>query len=194
MNAARRNAANRGFPRGLYCRDGWYYFRTPAGKTYPIGRVSLAVAKMEAIAANQHLESLKPSLLSRMTGATNTIAQVLETMPISDVYNTAKTQRSLDNRIRSSLGAEQCHTLTVAHCAAFLEGVKGEGKHRLAAALRTQRGFGLGRLRQVQVDQFQAGPRHDIGRREHLCAVKAAAVGAGLDFGAIFGGMAMGGQ
>ena len=138
MNAARRNAANRGFPRGLYCRDGWYYFRTPAGKTYPIGRVSLAVAKMEAIAANQHLESLKPSLLSRLTGATNTIAQVLETMPISDVYNTAKTQRSLDNRIRSSLGAEQCHTLTVAHCASFLEGVKGEGKHRLAAALRTR--------------------------------------------------------
>ena len=138
MNAARRNAANRGFPRGLYCRDGWYYFRTPAGKTYPIGRVSLAVAKMEAIAANQHLESLKPSLLSRMTGATNTIAQVLETMPISSVYNTAKTQRSLDNRIRASLGAEQCHTLTVAQCATFLEGVKAEGKHRLAAALRTR--------------------------------------------------------
>lgn len=138
MNAAKRNAANRGFPRGLYCRDGWYYWRTPAGKTYPIGRVPLAVAKMEAIAANQHLESLKPSLIARLTGATNTIAQVLETLPISPVHNTAKTARSLDNRIRSTLGTAQCHTLTVAQCAAFLEGVKAEGKHRLAAALRTR--------------------------------------------------------
>ena len=138
MNAARRNAAHRGFPRGLYCRDGWYYFRTPAGKTYPIGRVSLAVAKMEAIAANQHLESLKPSLVARMSGAANTIGQLLETMPVSEVYNTAKTARSLDNRIRAELGSISCHELTVAQCARFLEGVKEEGKARLAAALRTR--------------------------------------------------------
>ena len=138
MNAARRNAAHRGFPRGLYCRDGWFYFRTPAGKTYPIGRVSLAVAKMESIAANQHLESLKPSLVARMSGAANTIAQLLETLPVSTVYNTAKSARSLDNRIRAELGSVSCHELTVAQCAQFLEGVKGEGKARLAAALRTR--------------------------------------------------------
>ncbi len=94
MNAAaRRNAARRGWPRGLYePRPGYYTWRHPTtGETLPIGRVSLAVAKSEALAANLHVEGLKPSLIERVASNSKTVADVLDKMPAAKTDNTLRT-------------------------------------------------------------------------------------------------------
>ena len=136
MNAAKRNAVRRGWPRGLYERKGWYYFREPSGKTWPIGRVTLAQAKAEAIAANQHLAGITPSLVERMTGSGQTVAQLLEKMPVAEKANTAKSLRSLDKIIRGGIGGIACSALTVKHCADLLETL--QDKPRTMQAVRSR--------------------------------------------------------
>ncbi len=69
MNAAKRNANRRGWPRGLYePREGYYVWRSPEGTTFPIGRVSLQGAKAQAAAANLKAESMAPTLVEKMDG------------------------------------------------------------------------------------------------------------------------------
>lgn len=141
MNAAaRRNAARRGWPRGLYePRPGYYVWRRPdTGETLPIGRVPLATAKAEAIAANMHLEGLKPSLLERVAGTDKTVAELLEKMPAATKKNTIKSLRSLDKRITESIGMVKCADLTTKALAELVEGIESEGKARLAQAIRSR--------------------------------------------------------
>ena len=142
--AARRNVARRGWPRGLYePRPGYFVWRHPTtGETLPIGRVSLALAKAEAVAANLHVESAAPSLIERMSAAPTqreTVADVLDAMPAAKTPNTAKTWRTLDKRIREALGAIPCRSLTVQQCAEFVEAIADEeGKARTAQAARSR--------------------------------------------------------
>lgn len=141
MNAAaRRNAARRGWPRGLYePRPGYYTWRHPTtGETLPIGRVSLAVAKSEALAANLHVEGLKPSLIERVASNGKTVADVLDKMPAAKTDNTRRTWKSQDKVISESLGQLACEHLTTVECADLIEGIEATGKHRWAQAIRSR--------------------------------------------------------
>lgn len=141
MNAAaRRNAARRGWPRGLYePRPGYYVWRHPTtGETLPIGRVTLAQAKAEALQANMHVEGMRPTLLVRMVGGDQTVADLLDKMPAARAVNTAKTLKSMDKIIRDELGARRCADLTTAACAELIEGREADGKARSAQALRSR--------------------------------------------------------
>lgn len=134
-----RDRRRRDWPAGLRePRPGYFTWRHPGGKEMAIGRVSLEAAKQEARAANDYVAAQKPSLLERLTGAANTIGELLERMPVSSNKNTAKSARSLDKKIRAKLGALPCHALTVSHCAELLDGVAQEGKERTAQALRSR--------------------------------------------------------
>lgn len=138
MNAAKRNAHRRGWPRGLYePRPGYYVWKHPDGRTLPIGRVPLAVAKNEALAANEHVADVRPGLVERLTGASNTLSDLLDKMPAPPAINTAKSQRSLDKIIRGALGAKLCGALTVADCADLVEGLAVD-KARTAEAVRSR--------------------------------------------------------
>lgn len=117
-----------------------------------IGRVPLSQAKEEAKAANEYLATQKPSLLERLTGVANTVEQLLERMPVAGKSNTAKSQRSLDKKIREAFGTLPCHALTVKHCADLIEGEIEAGRKRTSQALRSRlvavcrRGMQLGWL------------------------------------------------
>lgn len=174
MNAAaRRNAARRGWPRGLYePRPGYFVWRHPTtGETLPIGRIPLASAKAEAVAANLHVEGMRPSLVERVSGSTQTIADLLGKMPPAVAANTLKSRRSLDKAITEALGAKRCSDLTVADCAGLLEAVEESGRARLAQALRSRllavckRGMQLGWMDSNPVDPTrQAAPQVKRGR------------------------------
>jgi enterobacteria phage integrase len=119
-------------------RPGYYVYRAPDGRVLPIGRVPLAHAKAEAIAANQHLADMAPSLVERLSGADHTLADVIPKMPAPAAENTVRSWRNLDKQITAALGTIPCGRLTVANCAEFLDSVREAGKERSAAALRTR--------------------------------------------------------
>lgn len=134
-----RDRRRRDWPSGLRePRPGYYTWRHPNGKEMAIGRVSLSQAKDEARAANEFLQAQTPTLLERLTGAANTVSQLLERMEVSSNKNTAKSARSLDKKIREALGPLPCHALTVKHCADLIEGELSKGRERTAQALRSR--------------------------------------------------------
>lgn len=140
MNAARRNAARRGWPPHLYePRPVYYTWRNPlTQETMVIGRVPLARAKAEAAAANLYIEGSKPGLLQRMAGSAKTVGDVLDLMPVAAKKNTAKTNKTLDKRIREALGSVRCDSLTVMACAEMLDAIIEAGQHRTAQAVRSR--------------------------------------------------------
>lgn len=139
MNAARRNRRRLDWPARLYePRPGYYVWRNPiTGETLPIGRVSLSEAKSQAIAANFHVDSQKPTLLERLTGEANTFAQLLAKMPPAKAYNTAKSIRSLDKRLQAHFLGPVAQ-ITVRDCAELLEAERDAGRARSAQALRSR--------------------------------------------------------
>lgn len=148
-----RDRRRRDWPTGLRePRPGYFTWRGPSGEM-AIGRVSLEHAKQEARAANEYLAAQKPSLLERLTGASNTVADLLEKMPTDKAKpNTLKMWRSLDKKIREALGELPCHSLTVKHCADLIEAQIDAKKDRTSQALRSRlvsvckRGMQLGWL------------------------------------------------
>lgn len=139
MSAARRSHRKRDWPRGLYePRPGYFTWRHPDGRTFPLGRVSLAVALNEALSANLHLQEAKPGLVERLTGAGSTINDLLAQMPAAKKANTAKSRRSLDKKISARLGVGACSSLTVAACASALAAEAAESGARTAEALRSR--------------------------------------------------------
>jgi hypothetical protein len=141
MSPARRSIQHRGWPRGLCeraARPGYFVWKHPDGREFALGRISLSAAKAEANAANQHIADQKPGPVERLTGAGNTVAQLLEQMPAAGAKNTAKSQRSLDKKIAAAIGRMPCSALTIAHCADLIEGEAKEGKARSAQALRSR--------------------------------------------------------
>ncbi len=138
MNAA-RSAVRKNWPRGLYeSKPGYYVFRSLSGRTLAIGRVSLAVAKAEAIAANAFEAGQQPKIVDRLSGTANTIADLLDKMRPAKAANTARSWRSLDKIIRDGLGDTACGSLTVAHCAKLVEDIAETGKQRSAEAVRSR--------------------------------------------------------
>jgi len=139
VNSARRSRQRIGWPRGLRePRPGYYAWSHPDGRLLIIGRVSLAVARNEALLANQYVQSQRPSLMDKLTGTDNTVAALIAKMPTSSVPNTAKTVRSQDKIITAAIGSIQCGALTVADCAGLIERIVGEGKARSAEAIRSR--------------------------------------------------------
>jgi enterobacteria phage integrase len=137
MSPARRSIKRRDWPRGLRePRPGYYTWDHPDGRCLVIGRVPLAVARNEALAANQHVLASRPGLLERLTGTSNTVAQLLDTMPVPGNPNTAKSWRSLDKIIRLELGAKQCSALETRDCAQLI--AKLVDKARTAEAVRSR--------------------------------------------------------
>lgn len=134
-----RDRRRRDWPAGLRePRPGYFTWRAPDGKEMAIGRIPLAQAKDEARAANEYVQAQKPTLLERLTGAGNTVGELLERMPVADKANTAKSARSLDKKIRAALANLPCHALTVKHCADLIEGEIAGGRMRTSQALRTR--------------------------------------------------------
>lgn len=153
MASRPRDRRRADWPAGLRePRPGYFVWRHPDGKEMAIGRVTLARAKEESREANAYVISQKPTLLERLTGAANTVAQLLEKMPAAEKANTAKSLRSLDKKIREKLGSLPCTALTVAHCAELIEGEIAAGRSRTGQALRSRlmavcaRGMQLGWL------------------------------------------------
>ncbi len=139
MSPARRKPSRRDWPRGLNMpRPGYYVWAHPDGRTLAIGRVDLATAINESIAANMHVAGQRPGLVEKLSGAAQTVADLLGRMKVSDVANTAKTHRSLDKMIAASLGSIQCGMLTVADCAEVVETMAAQGKARQAESIRSR--------------------------------------------------------
>lgn len=161
-----RDRSRRDWPPGLRePRPGYFTWRNPSsGQEMAIGRVTLAQAKREAMEANDYVLSQRPTLLERLTGSGNTVADLLDKMPVSEKTNTAKSLRSLDKKIRAALGTVYCHGLTVKHCADMIEGESAAGRTRTAQALRSRmlavcaRGQALGWLESNPAEPTQAEP------------------------------------
>ena len=155
MNAARRTAARRGWPRGLYePREGYFVWRHPDGRTLPIGRVSLQGAKAQAAAANLKAESMVPSLLDKMAAPVEdgrTVAALLAKIRPAKAANTQRSHKSLDKRINAAIGSMPVSSLRTQHCAELIEPIEEvEKKARTATAIRSRlvmmgrRGMALG--------------------------------------------------
>lgn len=140
MASRPRDRHRRDWPTGLRePRPGYFTWRNPANNAeMSIGRVTLAQAKREATAALEFVLSQKPTLLERLTGAGNSVAQLIERMPVPPNKNTAKSFRSLDKKIAAALGALSCNQVTVKHCADVLQSEITAGRLRSAQALRSR--------------------------------------------------------
>lgn len=141
MNAARRSARRRGWPRGLYeKRPNYYTWRNPlTGKELTLGYVDFNYAANEAMLANRHIaQTQAPSLVAILKGETHTVADLLKKMPVSEKKNTAASYRSQDNHIRAKLGGVLCRDLSVKHCADFIDLFITAGQPRTAQAVRSR--------------------------------------------------------
>jgi enterobacteria phage integrase len=139
MASRPRDRRRRDWPEGLRePRPGYYTWRKPDGKEMAIGRVTLAQAKQEAIAANEFVRAQKPTLVERLSGAANNVAQLLAEMPKAEKKNTEKSWRSLDKKIKETLGELTCNALTVKHCADLIETEHKAGRKRQAQAIRSR--------------------------------------------------------
>lgn len=140
MNAARRSLKRRDWPRGLRePRPGYFTWEHPTtGQTLVIGRVSLATAKHEAIAANAYVAEHRPTLVDKLAGSGRTIGDLIDRMPAAEAANTAKSWRSLDKTIRAALGSRAAASLTVRDCAELLQPIIDAGKSRSAQAVRSR--------------------------------------------------------
>ena len=141
MNAAKRSARRRGWPRGLYeKRPGYYTWRNPlTGKELTLGYVDFSYAANEAMLANRHIaQTQAPSLVAILKGETHTMAELVKKMPTATKKATISSYRSQDNHIIAKLGGVLCKDLSVKHCADFLESFADAGKERTAQALRSR--------------------------------------------------------
>lgn len=139
MNSARRSIKRRDWPRGLRePRPGYFAWEHPDGRILPIGRVPLATARAEAMAANMHVANQRPTLVDRLAGADKTVADLLDKMPAPENKNTAKSVRTLDKTIRAELGSMAASAVKVKHCADMLEKVADKGHTRTAQAMRSR--------------------------------------------------------
>jgi hypothetical protein len=141
MSPARRSIKHRGWPRGLTeraGRPGYYTFKHPDGREFALGYIPLAEAKAQANAANLHIADTKPTLVERLTGASNTVAQLIGRMDVPANKYTAKTVRSLDGKILRSFGTRAVSLVTTVDCAGLIEAEADAGKARGAQALRSR--------------------------------------------------------
>lgn len=170
MSPARRTLRRRGWPAHLYePRPGYFIFRKPDGSTIAIGRVHVSEAINEAIAANRFLMQTKPSLVAMLSGETNTVAELVGKIPAPQKASSARTFRSLDKIITTSLGPVLVGELSVKHCAALIEELVDDGHAHQAQAVRArliamcQRGRELGWMT-ANPAEVTAKPRAEVAR------------------------------
>lgn len=140
MSPARRSHRRRDWPRGLYePRPGYYIWRHPTtGETFTLGAIPFPNARNQALQANAHLQAKAPTLVDRLTGATHTVADLLDDMPTSGNPNTVKSRRSMDKVIRAAIGTIPCGQLEVKDCADVLRPIVHAGKLRWAESVRSR--------------------------------------------------------
>jgi hypothetical protein len=167
VSPARRSRRKQDWPARLYePRPGYYCWRHPDGRTFPIGRVPLAVARNEAIAANTHVAEQKPGLVERLSGASNTVAQLLEKMQAPTAKSTGRYYDSLDRVIVAGIGAVPCGQLDVRACAELLEGIEAPSmvkavRSRLSSVCK--RGMQLGWM-ESNPAEVTAAPKYRVQR------------------------------
>lgn len=146
MSPRRRSREKRGWPHGLYERDGYYSWRSPVdGVEYGIGR-DRAQAFAQATEANLHCCGLtgKERLIDRLTGNLDRSVEkwnekyqgLLATAKLAD--NTRRTYKSLGLRMVRMLKPETpLANVRALAISAGLEAIaRDEGKARTAQALR----------------------------------------------------------
>lgn len=157
MSPRRRSQSKRGWPKHLYERDGYFSWRHPKTREeFGLGR-DKPKAFAEAVEANLHLQKLilRPRLLHRITGESDRSVgawnikyqAALATQDYAAV--TLKAYKSLGTRLVKMLGADvPVGSIKALAVSEMLETVVGEGKARLAQALR---GFCAGWFREARV-------------------------------------------
>lgn len=145
MSPARRTLRRRTWPAHLYePRPGYYVFRKPDGSSIALGRIPLPQAINETIAANRYLMETRPSLVAILSGETNTVADLVASIPPAEKRATRNTFRNLDKVIvegalkdgkrAKGLGPVPCGQLTVKQCAELLDA--NSDRPHLASAVR----------------------------------------------------------
>lgn len=146
MSPRRRSQSKRGWPKGLYERDGYFSWRHPKTREeFGIGR-DKARAFTEAVEANLHIAKIdsQKRLVHRVRetevsvyklGAWNEkFQQILLQNQRSP--NTLRSARSLGVRMIRMLGDRPLDSVTALDISKAIEDVVAEGKHRLAQAFR----------------------------------------------------------
>lgn len=143
MAPRRRSEINRGLPANTRVREGRYSWRNPEDKKeHQLGR-DRRYAIEQAIKANAHIAGQRFSLVERISGAAQTwgewcdqFVQLLAERKSKP--NTIRTRKSQMVRLRASFDAERpASRITTKECAAVINALKADGKHRTAQALRS---------------------------------------------------------
>lgn len=143
MSPRRRSEKRRNFPDHLYETGGYYSWKHPeTGEHLGLGR-NRTKAFREAIEANESLKVKRPTLLERITGASNTWGDWCNAFEKklaerAATPNTKRTRKSMMRRLRKSFDEDRAaSTITTKDCADALDALKSEGKHRMAQAFRS---------------------------------------------------------
>lgn len=143
MAPRRRNDINRGLPPNTRVREGRYSWRNPeTGKEYALGR-DRRYAIEQAIKANAHIYGKRFSLVERISGAAQTWGEWCDEFERllaerESKPNTVRTRKSQMVRLRRSFVADRpASRITTRDCAAVIDALKAEGKHRTAQAFRS---------------------------------------------------------
>lgn len=157
MSPRRRSERKRGWPKHLYERDGYYSWRNPLTREeFGIGR-DKASAFEQAMEANRHIIGLthKPRLIHRLTGDADRSVEAWNTKYQAKLAEqdyaaiTLKGYKSLGVRLVRMLGpATATASIKALAVSEMLDEVVGEGKARLAQALRN---FASGWFREARV-------------------------------------------
>lgn len=143
MAPRRRSEINRGLPANTRVREGRYSWRNPEDKKeHPLGR-DRRYAIEQAIKANAHIAGKRFSLVERISGAAQTwgewcdqFSQLLAERKSKP--NTIRTRKSQMLRLRASFDADSpASRITTKECAAVINALKADGKHRTAQAFRS---------------------------------------------------------
>lgn len=146
MSPRPRSARKRGWPAGLYERDGYFSWRHPISrKEFGLGRDKNA-AMAQAIEANLHLQgaTAQRRLVDRLVGGDDRTVgawarkfeKQLDARELA--ANTRKSYRSLLKKLVALLGEETVlDRITVMHVAEAFDSEKDSGRARSAQALRS---------------------------------------------------------
>jgi len=146
-------------------RAGYYTWLDPRdGKTYILGRITLAQAIHEANEANLVVENSvrTRSLADRLAQPRETIADLIKRMPDGGrKKSTLDSYKYRDRVIEKELGAIACMDLTTKHIADMLEKIVDEGKSQWAIQIRSRlkmicrRGKSLGWMKENPTDDTE---------------------------------------
>lgn len=143
MSPRRRSERKRNFPANLYEDDGYFSYRNPkTGEHIGIGR-DRRHAFQEAMRANAFLLSQNMGLVERIAGQAKSWGQWCDDFELilaarASAANTQRMRKSQLKRLRGSIDANRpAAKIDTAECAAALDAIIAEGKHRMAQAMRS---------------------------------------------------------